>query len=752
MKKLLASLVFIFNINSIYAQEIDSSIVTDLSFSEIELIKSQINEGEVNQKIEAPKEIEESIQQAGFDLQVDYGDKYGYSYFNTIPTSIMATGDLPLPNEYKISLNDQFTIILSGSKEAIFDLSVKLDGTILFPELGSVYVVGETFAEVKSKLKNLISQSYIGTEIDISLKNLSAKKITIVGAVNNPGSYLVNPFSTISSSLAYSGGVSPVGTLRDIRLIRTNGDTYSFDLYDLLINGDRSRDLTIQAGDVILIPPAKKFVQISGEVKRSATYEVKKDESIKDLVEYALGFNFPNLNKILVSKINQDTNIIELKNTNNLELSLKNILSVTIFGFNNRSISSAFIEGPVKEPGYYDIQEGESLSSLISRLEFIDVYPWLAVIEQFDKDNLINSSKLFSLKDENTYKNIKVLPGAKIHFTNISDRDFPNINSISSTLVNDYSLQISHKGNLYNLPIYGFYILSDLIGFLGLDMSDVDKKATYISPLEGIALNERYESMQFNAKKYNRIIFRSPVNDLITVTIEGAIDYPGIYTLANDATINDLYKLVGNFKNEAYVNGIIFTRESVRERQLDAISRSRDALNEAILVSSQKGENIGDISVIRSLTSDIDPKNLGRIAGDFSPGSISSINTVLYNGDTIRIPKNPNVINVLGEVLNPISFEYRKGISINEAINQAGGYREFAKKSGVYVIKANGITEKAKRNIFVKNINLEAGDTIIVPRNIITNNPGIDFLIPITQILSDLAFSAAALETLSDSN
>ena len=96
----------------------------------------------------------------------------------------MATGDLPLPNEYKISLNDQFTVILSGSKESIFDLSVKLDGTILFPELGSVYVAGETFAEVKSKLRNLISQSYIGTEIDISLKNLSAKKITIVGAVN----------------------------------------------------------------------------------------------------------------------------------------------------------------------------------------------------------------------------------------------------------------------------------------------------------------------------------------------------------------------------------------------------------------------------------------------------------------------------------------------------------------------------------------------------------------------------------------
>ena len=124
---------------------------------------------------------------------------------------------MPLPNEYKISLNDQFTIILSGSKEAIFDLNVNLDGSILFPELGSISVVGETFQEVKTKLKNLIEQSYIGVQIDLSLKNLSAKKITIVGAVKTPGTYLVNPFSTISSALGYSGGISEIGTLRNIR-------------------------------------------------------------------------------------------------------------------------------------------------------------------------------------------------------------------------------------------------------------------------------------------------------------------------------------------------------------------------------------------------------------------------------------------------------------------------------------------------------------------------------------------------------
>ena len=152
-----------------------------------------------------------------------------------MPTSLTAVGDLPLPNDYKISLRDQFSVILSGSKDTVFNLNVKLDGTILFPEIGSVSVVGLTLKEVKDKLSRMIDQSYIGVSIDISLQNLSAKKITIVGAVNTPGTYLVNPFSTITSALAYSGGIAEIGSLREIKLIRNNGEIFLFDLYDLLL-------------------------------------------------------------------------------------------------------------------------------------------------------------------------------------------------------------------------------------------------------------------------------------------------------------------------------------------------------------------------------------------------------------------------------------------------------------------------------------------------------------------------------------
>ena len=141
-----------------------------------------------------------------------------------------------------------------------------------------MYLVGLTFQEAKDKLTNMINQSYIGVNIDISLKNLSAKKVTIVGAVNTPGTYLVNPFSTITGALAYSGGILEIGSLRDIKLIRNNGTVFSFDLYDLLIRGDRSNDLTIEAGDTILINAASQFVEIKGSVNRPAIYEILEDE------------------------------------------------------------------------------------------------------------------------------------------------------------------------------------------------------------------------------------------------------------------------------------------------------------------------------------------------------------------------------------------------------------------------------------------------------------------------------------------
>ncbi len=753
LRKIFLFLAFSTIVLETYSQDFDPSMISQLTPEQIEIAKELYENSETTiVPSEEPSPINESlvVTETTADANKVFGKKYGYDFFSSTPTSLTAVGDLPLPNDYKISLRDKFSIILSGSKDAVFDLSVKLDGTILFPELGSISVVGDTFAEVKNKLSKMIEKTYIGVNIDVSLENLSAKKITIVGAVKTPGTYLVNPFSTITGALGYSGGISDIGSLRDIQLIRNNGEIFSFDLYELLIKGDRSNDLTIEAGDTILIKPASKFVEIRGAVRRPAIYEILADETIDDIVNYALGFKErANKSNISVSFLDLDEGSITKSTVNNLGQNLSDVIDITVFSYVSEETSNIFVDGAIEEPGFYDIGKYKYLHDLIKDLEFVDVYPWLAVLEQFDENNFIRSSILFNLNDPSTFSNIALLPNSKLFFANVNTRVYA-VDDISNSQINDYKLNINHSKGNFSLPVFGKFDVKTFVDLLGLDMSDVDPVATYISPLENKIINANYLEMEFVARKYNTVSFRSPVNDLINVTITGAIDYPGSYTLQPNATIQDLYSLIGDFKNEAFFEGIIFTRVSIRERQLQAIEKSKEDLNRALLTSIQKEQDIGNAEIIKALSVSIEPQNLGRVAGNFSPNSVSSRSTILFDGDRIIVPKNPNVINVLGEVLNPTAFEYSRGIRINEAIQNAGGYQELADKRRVYVIKSNGLIQKSSRNIFTGNSGLEPGDTIIVPRKISITNPISQAILPVTQILSDLAFSAAAVESLAD--
>ena len=749
-KKYLFLVFFIFSFN-IYSQAIDPSILSQLSPEQIEIAKeAYASKNFTDESVDELPVLDESLitKQSTKDANKISGKKYGYDFFSSMPTSLLAVGDLPLPNDYKISLRDQFTVILSGSKDAIFDLNVKLDGTILFPELGAISVVGLSFQEVKDKLSQLIEQSYIGVSIDVSIQNLSAKKITIVGAVQTPGTYLVNPFSSITSALAYSGGISEIGSLRDIKLIRNNQEIFSFDLYDLLIRGDRSKDLTIEAGDTLLINAASQFVDISGAVKRPGIYEILEGETLEDIADFALGFTqTANKSNISVSFLDLKKAAIVKKNASNLDQSLKNALSINVYDYVSEDSANIEVIGAVEQPGFYDLKKYKNLEDLINNLNFIDAYPWLGVLEQFDKNKLIKSTILFSLNDPSTYKSIGLLPNSKIYFANINDKSF-NVSEISKELISDYELTLNHKQGTFSLPLYGKYSVVAFIDYLGLDMSDVDEIATYISPLDDTLITQNYNDMQFTAKKYNTVSFRSPTNNLISVSISGEVEFPGTYILSNDSSVNDLYKLSGNFKKQAYMQGISLTRETIRERQIKSIEKAKRDLNKALLALSSNEDNAVDISIMQSLSETIEDENLGRLAGNFAPESKASMNTILFDGDSIVVPKNSNTINVLGEVLNPLAFEFTKDISIESAIQNAGGFQRYADKKRIYVITATGITLKANRNIFTKNITLQPGDTIVVPRKIITNNPGIDALVPITQVLSDLAFSASALDNL----
>jgi polysaccharide biosynthesis/export protein len=736
-----------------YAQVIDPKTLIELDPQKIEELKNTYQS--TNSSIDSLNQLEihsESLEENRTikDSNNISGKKFGYDFFSSMPTSLIATGDLPFPNEYKISLKDRLSIILSGSIDKSFLLDVKLDGTILFPEIGSVSVIGLSFEEVKKKLSDIIKLSYIGVDIDVSLQNLSAKKITIVGAVKTPGTYLVNPFSTITSVLAYSGGISEIGSLRDIKLIRNNKEVFSFDLYDLLIKGDRSKDLTIEAGDTILINSASQFIEIKGAVNRPAIYEILEGETLEDIVDFALGFEqTANQSNISMSFIDLNESKIFKRNTNNIKQDLKNVLTINVFNYVNEEVSNIGVFGAIEEPGYYDIQKFKTLEDLLNNLKFVDVYPWLAVLEQFDKNELIRSSVLFNLNDPNTYKSIQLFPNSKVYFANLNTRSF-DVSNETQKIISEYSLTLNYKQESFEFPVYGNYSVNSFVNLLGIDMSDVNNVATYLSPLEDIIINEDYKKMQFVAKKYNTVSFRSPSNNLIYVNVVGAVDYEGRYVLNNNSTLEDLYQLIGNFKTHADKQAISLTRENIRTQQINAIKKSKEELEILTLSSSLKGGNIINQTLFSSDTLLTDTTNLGRLSGDFSPKSLNSINTILNDGDEIIVPVKSNNINVFGAVLNPITFQYSKKININSAIKLAGGYLDIADKRKIYVIKKNGLIKKGGRTFlfFRKNILLEPGDSIVVPIKITANSQLIEEIIPITQILSDLSFSAAALESL----
>ena len=705
--------------------------------------------------------------------------KFGYDFFNHLPTSISATGDLPLPNDYKISLKDQFTISLSGSKNYIIDVSVKLDGTILLPEIGSLSVVGDTFESAKVKITNLFNKSYIGVNVDIAIKNISAKKIAIVGAVKTPGTYLVNPFTTISGALAYSGGVQEIGSLRNIKLIKTNGKIFYFDLYDLLIHGDRSNDYALDAGDTILINSANNFVKLNGSVNRPMVYEILKSDKLEDIIDYGLGFkNTSNRSKILLSVLNLDNSSVDTMQVSDMSTSLKDVISVSIFDYKNENRLGIEVYGAVQESGTYSLNKFKNLEDLINGMNFIDVYPYLAVLEKFDRKSLKRKTILFNLNDKSSFKDILLTDNSKIYFLGIDSPErylLPkelNTGDISlnnedislkvipvlydtkmldasKLLVKNFSLSLQHKDGNYLMPVFGSYSVMDFVNYLGLDMSLSSPIATFISASEEKVLLMDYQDMSFETNKFQTVLFKNSTNDLISVEVAGAVNYPGKYTLKPGTSIEQLYSQIGGFKMEANLDAVVYKRKSLIKSQIEAIEKSKNDINNLILNSNlaEKAEGI-DPAIMSALNTEIDENMLGRISGDFRPNSEGSTQTILRDGDSLFIPLSSNTITVYGEVLNPTSFTFVNGIGIDEAIKQAGGFKKTADKGAIYIIHSNGLVDKKSRNLFSGTNNLKPGDTIIIPRDLSSRNATINYIGSITKVLSDLAFSAAALDNL----
>ncbi len=286
------------------------------------------------------------------------------------PMTFSPVSDVPVPSDYLVGPGDTVNVQLYGKDNREYTLTIGRDGTIQFPELGPISVVGLTFVELREYLSERISKQMIGIESNITMGELRSIRIFIAGDAYKPGAYTVSSLSTITQALFVAGGVNEIGSLRNIQVKRKGKLIASFDLYDLLLNGDASKDINLRSGDVVFIPSVGGRVSVTGEIRRPAVYEIKSNETINDVIKMAAGVNsgaYPRRSSI--ERYNQNG----LKTIVNVDLTSEKAKQkqakpgdfIRVKSASTQYEDAITLVGAVVRPGKYQWFQGQKINDLI---------------------------------------------------------------------------------------------------------------------------------------------------------------------------------------------------------------------------------------------------------------------------------------------------------------------------------------------------------------------------------------------------
>jgi protein involved in polysaccharide export with SLBB domain len=297
-------------------------------------------------------------------------EPFGYDVFETRKSPFQPVTSGPVPPDYVLGPGDSIRVQLFGNVNGIYEFEVTRDGILNLPQLGPITVAGLPFSEFREDLNRRVEQMLIGTQVSVTMGQLRTIRIFVLGDVNRPGSYVVSSLATISSALYYSGGISDIGSLRNIQLKRNGNVVSRLDLYALLLRGDTSGDKRLQPGDVIFVPPIGDTAGIGGAVRRPAVYELRGETSVSGLVGLAGGLSpeaFPAAARIeRIDDDKQRTVVsvdVESKDGANTSLSNGDILYVpkVLAEFQD----SVTLLGHVQRPGVVEFRPGMRLIDLL---------------------------------------------------------------------------------------------------------------------------------------------------------------------------------------------------------------------------------------------------------------------------------------------------------------------------------------------------------------------------------------------------
>ena len=657
---------------------------------------------------------------------------FGRNLFNNELLTFEPAMNIPAPADYILGAGDQVIIDVWGASQMTFDNVISPDGFIVVEGAGRVKLSGLTIAEADKFVNKILGEYYNGSSISLTVGETRNVKVDIVGEVVTPGSYTLSAFSTLFNALYMAGGISELGTLREINVYRNGKSVSKIDVYDYIINGNNVGNIRLQDNDLIVVGPYNAIVNIQGKVKRPMMYEMKKDESLANLLSYTGGLTGDAYDKNIrvIRKSGREYSIHTVEKTNFGAFNLADGDSIYVDSIIPRFSNMVEIKGAVFHPGMYQVDgKIRTVLDLIEAADGLreDAFIVRAVMHRrkadrrlevlsLDIESMMNgSSPDVELRKEDVLFIPSITEMRGQETLKISGEvNFPGVYEFAEhTTLEDFVLQAGGLTNVASTSKIDVY--RRLHDPKSLEASDTITEVYSFALKDGFVIDGTpgFELLPFDEVH----VRKSPVNNLIqSVTVKGAVNFEGGFAMHDhDYRLSDLMRDAGGFSSSAYPQGARLYRkmsDEEKKQRENMIRQSQKQIYEDAL-SSDKTFDMSISDSLINLNATIDDVylldiDLTRAVAE--PGSENDI--VLREGDVLTVPEYDATVKISGEVRYPISVTYKEGKKLSYYVKHAGGYADRAKKSGVYAIYMNGGVKKLSK---FSSKDIQPGMEIVVP-------------------------------------
>jgi protein involved in polysaccharide export with SLBB domain len=710
---------------------------------------------------------------------------FGHALFDPRPESEQPLlGDTyPVSDDYLIGPGDEIIVKLWGRMEGTHRLRVDRDGKIFFPKLGSMYVAGKTFGELKSYLRRRVG-AIAEVRTDISLGEVKGFQVSLLGEVTAPGRYQVSSFHTVLQALTLAGGIKDIGSFRRVHVKRGGATVLDLDIYDFLLQGDITHDIRLQAGDAVFVPVAGPLVAVVGEVRRQAIYELKGEKTIGELVSMAGGLS-PSAytRRVQVERLEENrARVVVDLNLDDAEKSLTEFALqdgdiLRILSVLEEEENIVRVEGNVQRPGMYEWLPGLTVGSLIPDEKFFlpETYLDYALItrlvgpEQRKEAIAVDLRKI--VVERNTGADVELKPRDTLMVYNESAFRELRTATVGGEVRDPGEYEIHPGMRVSDLVMMGGGLTTDAY-LEEAELSRLDEtKHSLIQEIDlGKALGGE-EAHDLLLQDRDLLMVR-PVpylQEVRYVTVKGEVRSPGIYAARKGERLSSILRRAGGLTPEAFLPGTVFTRVSVQKRQQELIDRTVEQLEQEVArTAAKEGATALDVEDVAAQKQALEAQKLlldrlkrvralGRVIVRLKePNKLEGTENDLLveNGDVLEIPRAAEVVNVLGRVYNPTAVVYNPSQdTAGYYLRKVGGPTEDADKKHIFVVKSDGSVmtkETAGEGLWFfgqddfLNTRVGPGDAIVVPEKLVFTRLMKDVK-DITQILFQIAVSAGVV-------